>query len=53
MEPVWLGRAVVRAVEGNQLHIITHPGHLPALKARIDDLYAAFGEPAQPGYIAG
>ena len=53
MEPVWLGRAVVRAVEGNQIHIITHPAHLPALKARIDALYAAFGEPAQPDYAAG
>jgi NAD(P)-dependent dehydrogenase (short-subunit alcohol dehydrogenase family) len=52
MEPVWLGRAVVRAVEGNQLHIVTHPDHLPALKARMDALYAAFGEPAQPGYVA-
>jgi NAD(P)-dependent dehydrogenase (short-subunit alcohol dehydrogenase family) len=53
MEPVWLGRAVVRAVQDNQLHIITHPAHLPALKARIDALYGAFGEPAQPGYVAG
>jgi short-subunit dehydrogenase len=53
MEPIWLGRAVVRAVEGNQLHIISHPGHLPALEARIEALYAAFGAPAQPGYEAG
>jgi NAD(P)-dependent dehydrogenase (short-subunit alcohol dehydrogenase family) len=53
MEPVWLGRAVVRAVEGNALHIISHPDHLSSLKARIDALYAAFGEPAQPGYVAG
>jgi NAD(P)-dependent dehydrogenase (short-subunit alcohol dehydrogenase family) len=53
MEPVWLGRAVVRAVERNELHIVTHPDHLGVLKARIDALYAAFGEPAQPGYVAG
>ena len=53
MEPVWLGRAVVRAVEGNLLHIVTHPDHLPALRARVDALYAAFGDPAQPGYAAG
>ena len=53
MEPVWLGRAVVRAVENNQLHIITHPDHLDTLKARIDTLYAAFGEPAQPGFAGG
>ncbi len=50
MEPIWLGRAVVRAVENNELHIITHPDHLEILKARNDTLYAAFGEPAQPGY---
>jgi NAD(P)-dependent dehydrogenase (short-subunit alcohol dehydrogenase family) len=53
MEPVWLGRAVVRAVEDNQLHIITHPDHLAALQARMNTIYAAFGEPAQPGYGAG
>lgn len=53
MEPIWLGRAVVRAVENNTLHIITHPDHLSALRARVNSLYAAFGEPAQPGYAAG
>jgi short-subunit dehydrogenase len=53
MEPIWLGRAVVRAVEKNELHIISHPEHLGTLKARMDRLYAAFGEPAQPGYVAG
>lgn len=53
MEPIWLGRAVVRAVKSNQLHIISHPDHLPVLRARMDTLYAAFGEPAQPGYVAG
>lgn len=53
MEPVWLGRAVVRAVERGELHIISHPDHLPALKTRMEALYAAFGEPAQPGYVPG
>jgi NAD(P)-dependent dehydrogenase (short-subunit alcohol dehydrogenase family) len=53
MEPIWLGRAVVRAVEENALHIISHPDHLPHLKARMEALYAAFGEPAQPGYEPG
>ena len=53
MEPIWLGRAVTRAVENNKLHIVTHPDHLGVLKDRIDALYAAFGEPAQPGYQAG
>lgn len=53
MEPVWLGRAVVRAVEQNLLHVIPHPAHKPALEARMDVLYAQYGEPAQPGYVDG
>lgn len=53
MEPIWLGRAVVRAVKDNTLHIVTHPDHLSTLKTRVDSLYAAYGEPAQPGYVAG
>lgn len=53
MEPVWLGRAVVKAVRENALHIVTHPDHLPTLQARVDALYAAFGEPAQPDYGGG
>jgi short-subunit dehydrogenase len=50
MEPIWLGRAVARAVEHNSLHIITHPDMLGVVKARFDTICAAFGEPAQPGY---
>jgi len=53
MEPVWLGRAVARAVEDNRLHIISHPDSLPVLQARLDELIASFGEPAQPGYVPG
>lgn len=53
MEPIWMGRAVARAVEENRLHIITHPELLENLRARIDALYGAFGEPAQPGYTPG
>lgn len=53
MEAIWLGRAVVHAVEANRLHIITHPEHLPALQARIDELLSSFGAPAQPGYAGG
>jgi NAD(P)-dependent dehydrogenase (short-subunit alcohol dehydrogenase family) len=53
MEPVWLGRAVVRAVEANQLHVLTHPGHKADIEARMEVLYAAHGEPAQPGYQGG
>jgi NAD(P)-dependent dehydrogenase (short-subunit alcohol dehydrogenase family) len=53
MEPVWLGRAVVRAVEHNHLHIITHPDLLGTLQMRLDRLLASFGDPAHPGYNAG
>ncbi|PLK25897.1 SDR family oxidoreductase [Novosphingobium sp. TH158] len=53
MDAIWLGRAVVRATEENRLHIVTHPDHLENLKARIDTLYSAFGEPAQPGFTGG
>jgi len=52
MDPVWLGRAVVRAVRNNELYVITHPEHLAITKERFDRILAAFGEPAQPGYQA-
>lgn len=53
MEPVWLGRAVVRAVEENALHIITHPAHKSQIEDRMAAIYAAHGEPAQPDYQGG
>jgi hypothetical protein len=53
MDPVWLGRAVARAVETDTQHIITHPAHRPQLEARFGALVAAHGEPAQPGYDGG
>ena len=52
MEPIWLGRAVVKAVEGNLPYIITHPDHGPMLEHRHAAIMAAHGEPAQPGYGA-
>jgi hypothetical protein len=53
MQPIWLGRAVARAVETNQLHIITHPGHRGGLEERFAAILAAHGEPAEPGYLGG
>lgn len=50
MEPIWLGRAVARAVEQNQLHIITHPLYKAVLAGRFQEILDAHGEPAQPGY---
>lgn len=51
MDPIWLGRAVARAIEGNTEHIITHPAVKPEVERRQKVLLAAFGEPAQPGYV--
>lgn len=53
MEPVWLGRAVVRAVENNDPYIITHPAYKDGIRQRFEEIMAAFGEPAQPGYGTG
>jgi hypothetical protein len=53
MQPIWLGRAVARAVEANTLHIITHPGHRPQVAARFDGILTAHGDPAEPGYTGG
>jgi hypothetical protein len=50
MEPIWLGRAVVRAVEGNLPYIISHPDHGPMIERRHAAIMAAHGDPAQPGY---
>jgi NAD(P)-dependent dehydrogenase (short-subunit alcohol dehydrogenase family) len=51
MDPVWLGRAVARAIESNAEHIITHPSAKAEVERRQKVLLAAFGEPAQPGYV--
>jgi short-subunit dehydrogenase len=53
MDPLWVGRAVAKAVEENSPRIISHPGYLPALQERFTRITAAFGEPAQPGYRTG
>lgn len=50
MDPVWVGRAVVKAIVENSLYIMTHPSYLPMAKARHQGIENAFGEPAQPGY---
>jgi NAD(P)-dependent dehydrogenase (short-subunit alcohol dehydrogenase family) len=51
MDPLWLGRSVARAIEDNSEHIITHPSVRAEVERRQQVLLAAFGEPAQPGYI--
>ncbi len=51
MQPIWLGRAVARAIENNDQHIVTHPGYRPGVEARFAAIMAAHGEPAEPGYV--
>lgn len=50
MEPIWLGRAVVRAIENDEPYIISHPMYRPMFEARCQNLLDAFREPAQPGF---
>lgn len=51
MEPVWIGRAVITAIERNEPHIISHPALKPAYEAWISEVLESFGEPAQPDYL--
>jgi short-subunit dehydrogenase len=53
MDPLWLGRAVVKAVQNDEAYIVTHPAYRDSLAARQQRILAAFGEPAQPGYRHG
>lgn len=53
MAPIWLGRAVVRAIEHNEAYIVTHPDYRANFEARCAAMLEAFGEPAQPGYKTG
>lgn len=50
MEPVWIGRAVVAAIEQNRPHVISHPSLKPAFDAWYGELADSFGEPAEPGF---
>lgn len=50
MEPIWLGRSVVTAIEQNQLYVISHPGHKDHLAGRYAAVLDAFGAPSQPDY---
>ncbi len=45
-----VGKRVVKAIEGNELHIFTHADYKPYVQARCDALMAAFGESAQAGF---
>jgi NAD(P)-dependent dehydrogenase (short-subunit alcohol dehydrogenase family) len=50
MEPVWVGRAIVAAVENDTKHVISHPNLKYAVEAVFAEVLGDFGEPAQPGY---
>jgi NAD(P)-dependent dehydrogenase (short-subunit alcohol dehydrogenase family) len=45
--------AVARAIENNELHIITHPGHRAQVERRFGGILAAHRDPAEPGYAGG
>jgi len=45
-----VGRRVVKAIEGNELHVFTHADYREHVQARCDALMAAFGESAEPGF---
>ncbi|MFM5905982.1 MAG: SDR family oxidoreductase, partial [Novosphingobium sp.] len=44
MEPIWLGRAVVRAVEQGENYIMSHPDHAPLIERRHQAIMAAHKE---------
>jgi NAD(P)-dependent dehydrogenase (short-subunit alcohol dehydrogenase family) len=50
MDPIWLGRAVVRAIGDGRHHIISHPSAKPSLEAWFKEILDSFGEPADPDY---
>ena len=50
MDPVSVGRMVLRAIAGNAMYIIPHPEYLGHIEERHAAMVAAFGESAQPGY---
>jgi NAD(P)-dependent dehydrogenase (short-subunit alcohol dehydrogenase family) len=50
MEPVWLGRAVARAIEENAPYIISHPGYRSVVEDRHRQIEDAFQAPAQPDF---
>lgn len=51
MEPVWLGRAVVKAIADNQLYILSHVDHRSVVEERFQNILSSFGAHAQPGYL--
>ena len=42
MDPLDVGRAVVRAVERNELYVLTHPGAKTTTQTRFDEILASF-----------
>jgi NAD(P)-dependent dehydrogenase (short-subunit alcohol dehydrogenase family) len=50
MDPVFVGRMVLRAIAGNAMYIIPHPEYRGHIEERHAALVAAFGATAQPGY---
>ena len=45
-----VGERVRRAIEQDELYILTHPEYGPLMRERFDAILSALGESAQPGY---
>ena len=50
MSPDAIGRRVVKAIQGDEFYIFTHPEWKRMAEAQIAEMLAAFGESADPGY---
>ncbi|MDI9979407.1 SDR family oxidoreductase [Rhodococcus sp. IEGM 1307] len=51
MDALAVGRRTVTAVKNNELYVITHPAFKQEVELRHRKVEAAFGEPAQAGYV--
>jgi NAD(P)-dependent dehydrogenase (short-subunit alcohol dehydrogenase family) len=50
MEPIWIGRAILKGIEENKPFIITHPNCREPIEARHRSLMSCIGDWAQPGF---
>lgn len=50
MNPEAIGRRVVGAIEAGEFYIFTHPEWRQLVEPQVEEMLAAFGESADPGY---
>jgi NAD(P)-dependent dehydrogenase (short-subunit alcohol dehydrogenase family) len=51
MDASHVGEAIVRGIEEDARYVLTHPSLRAGIERRFDAILAAFGDPAQPGYV--